>query len=82
MRTMGLTTIYPKRSTNKANHAHKIYAYLIKGLTIDRPNMVWSTDITYIPMARGFVYLVAVIDGYSRRMLSWCLSNTLDTLLC
>jgi putative transposase len=82
MRTMGLTAIYPKRNTSKANHAHKIYPYLLKGLTIDRPNRVWSTDITYIPMARGFVYLVAVIDWYSRRVLSWRLSNTLDTAFC
>ena len=82
MRTMGLTAIYPKRNTSKANHAHKIYPYLLKGLTIDRPNMVWSTDITYIPMARGFVYLVAVIDWYSRRVLSWRLSNTLNAAFC
>jgi len=79
MRTMGLTAIYPKRNTSKANHAHKVYPYRLKGLTIDQPNMVWSTYITYIPMARGFVYLVAVIDWYSRRVLSWRLSNTLDT---
>ena len=62
-----------------ANHKHKIYLYLLTGLTIDRPNQVWPTGITYIPMAKGFVYLVAVMDWYSRRVLSWKLSTTMDT---
>ena len=62
MRTMGITALYPKQNLSKANQAHKIYPYLLRNLVIDRPNQVWSTDITYIPMARGFVYLVAVMD--------------------
>ena len=61
---------------------HKIYPYLLRGLTIERPNQVWSTDITYIPMARGFVYLVAVVDWFSRRVLSWRLSITMDVDFC
>ena len=82
MRTMGLTALYPKRNLSLANQAHKVYPYLLRNLVINRPNQVWSTDITYIPMARGFVYLVAVMDWYSRRVLSWRLSNTLDTSFC
>ncbi len=82
MRTMGLAALYPKRNLSLANQAHKVYPYLLRGLVIDRPNQVWATDITYIPMARGFVYLVAVIDWYSRRVLSWRVSNTLDTSFC
>jgi putative transposase len=82
MRTMGLVAIYPKRNLSLANQAHKIYPYLLRGLTIDRPNQVWATDITFIPMARGFVYLVAIMDWYSRRVLSWRVSNTIDTSFC
>jgi putative transposase len=82
MRTMGLAALYPKRNLSLANQAHKVYPYLLRGLTIDRPNQVWATDVTYIPMARGFVYLVAIIDWYSRRVLSWQVSNTLDTSFC
>ena len=82
MRIMGLSTLYPKRNLSLANQAHKIYPYLLRGLVIDRPNQVWATDITYIPMSRGHVYLVAIIDWYSRRVLSWRLSNTLDTSFC
>ena len=82
MRTMGLVALYPKRNLSLANQAHKVYPYLLRGLTIDRPNQVWAADITYIPMARGFVYLVAIMDWYSRRVLSWRLSNTLDTSFC
>ncbi|MCW8828918.1 MAG: IS3 family transposase [Gammaproteobacteria bacterium] len=82
MRTMGLVALYPKRNLSLANQAHKVYPYLLRGLTIDRPNQVWATDITYIPMARGFIYLVAVMDWYSRRVLSWRVSNTLDTSFC
>ena len=59
-----------------------MYPYLLRGLVIDRPNQVWATDITYIPMARGFVYLVAIMDWYSRKVLSWRVSNTLDTSFC
>ena len=82
MRTMGLVALYPKRNLSLANQAHKVYPYLLRGLAIDRPNQVWATDITYIPMARGFVYLVAVMDWYSRRVLAWRVSNTLDTSFC
>lgn len=82
MRTMGLVALYPKRNLSLANQAHKVYPYLLRNLVIDRPNQVWATDITFIPMAHGFVYLVAVMDWYSRRVLSWRLSNTLDTSFC
>ena len=82
MRTMGLAALYPKRNLSLANQAHKVYPYLLKDLVIDRPNQVWATDITFIPMARGFVYLVAIMDWYSRRVLSWRVSNTLDTSFC
>jgi len=82
MRTMGIAALYPKRNLSLANQAHKVYPYLLRNLTIDRPNQVWATDITYIPMARGFVYLVAVMDWYSRKVLSWRVSNTLDTRFC
>ena len=82
MRTMGIAALYPKRNLSLANQAHKVYPYLLRNLTIDRPNQVWATDITYIPMARGFVYLVAAMDWYSRKVLSWRVSNTLDTRFC
>ena len=82
MRTMDLVARYPRRHLSKPDIAHKIYPYLLRDLVIDRPNQVWSTDITYIPMARGFVYLVAVMDWYSRKVLSWRLSNTLDASFC
>jgi len=82
MRTMGLVALYPKRNLSLANQAHKVYPYLLRNLTIDRPNQVWATDITYIPMARGFVYLVAVMDWYSRRVLSWRVSSTLEASFC
>ena len=83
MRTMDLAAQYPKRNLSLANQAHKVYPYLLRGLVIDRPNQVWATDITYIPMARGFVYLVAIMDWYSCKvLLSWRVSNTLDTSFC
>ena len=82
MRTMGLVASYPKRNLSLANHAHKVYPYLLKDLVIDRPNQAWATDITYIPMARGFVYLVAIMDWHSRRVLSWRVSNTLGASFC
>ena len=82
MRTMGLVACYPKRNLSRANQAHKVYPYLLKDQVIDRPNQAWATDITYIPMSRGFVYLVAIMDWYSRRVLSWRVSNTLDTSFC
>ncbi len=82
MRCMGMNTLYPKPNTSRANRAHKVYPYLLKDLKIDHANQVWCTDITYIPMKKGFVYLVAIMDWYSRRVLSWRLSNTMDTAFC
>jgi putative transposase len=82
MRTMGIVAVYPKKNLSQANQPHRVYPYLLRNPKVDRPNQVWVTDITYIPMARGFVYLVAVIDWYSRRVLSWRLSNTLDSQFC
>lgn len=82
MRKMGISSVYRKIKTSKPNPNHKVYPYLLKGLQIDRPNQVWVTDITYIPMKRGFVYLVAIMDLYSRHILSWKVSNTLDTSFC
>jgi putative transposase len=82
MRLMGLEAIYPKPKTSRPHPEHKIYPYLLRGLTIDHPNQVWSADITYIPMTRGFMYLVAVMDWYSRKVLAFKLSNTLDTDFC
>jgi putative transposase len=82
MRTLGLAALYPRRNLSLANQAHKVYPYLLRHLVVDRPNQVWATDVTYIPMARGFVYLVAILDWYSRRVLSWRVSNTMDTRFC
>src|SRR6516164_1093883 len=82
MRRMGIEAIYRRPNTSKPAPGHRIYPYLLRGLTIDRPNQVWATDITYIPMARGFLYLVAVMDWCSRYVLAWRLSNTMDTSLC
>ncbi len=82
MRTMGMVAVYPKRNLSLANPAHKVYPYLLRHLSIDQPNQVWAADITYIPMARGFVYLVAVMDWHSRKVLSWRLSNTMDSHFC
>ena len=82
MRTMDLMAIYPKPKTTLSNPEHRVYPYLLRGLPIVRPNQVWSADITYIPMVRGFMYLVAIIDWYSRYVLAWQLSNTLDGAFC
>jgi putative transposase len=82
MKKMGISAIYPKRSLSQRNKAHKIYPYLLKDVKIDTPNLVWSTDITYIQLREGFLYLVAIIDWYSRYVLSWRLSNTLDVSFC
>ena len=79
---MGIKAIYRRPRTSKPAPGHKIYPYLLGGLKITRPNQVWAADITYIPMARGFLYLVAIIDWYSRYVLSWRLSNTLDAGFC
>ena len=82
MRIMGLQAIYRRPRTSLRALGHKVYPYLLGGMEITRPNQVWATDITYIPMARGFLYLVAIIDWYSRYVLAWRLSNTLDADFC
>jgi putative transposase len=82
MRQMGIEALYRKPNTSRRHAAHPIYAYLLRHLSIERSNHVWATDITYIPMRRGFVYLVAIVDWYSRRVLAWRLSNTLTTDFC
>jgi putative transposase len=83
LRKMGLQAIYPKpKVKNQVRQEHKVYPYLLRNLEIVRPNQVWSADITYIPMLHGFMYLTAVIDWYSRYILSWQLSNTLDGHFC
>jgi putative transposase len=82
MQKMGIEAVYRRPNTTKPAPGHKIYPYLLRGLTIDRPNQVWATDITYVPMARGFVYLCAVMDWFSRRILSWRLSNTMEAEFC
>jgi putative transposase len=82
MRIMGLVAIYPKPNTSNPRQDHKIYPYLLTGLAINRPGMVWASDITYVKLRQGFAYLVAIIDWYSRKVLSWKLSNTMDTSFC
>ena len=82
MRTLGLAGMAPGSNTSKAHPKHKMYPYLLRGVAIERPNQVWSTDITYIRLARGFVYLVAIIDWYSRRVLSWRISNSMEAVFC
>ena len=82
MRQMGITALYPKANTSRPGKGHKIYPYLLKGLDIDRPNQVWAADICYVPMARGFVYVVAIMDWYSRKVLAWQVANTMDADFC
>lgn len=82
MRLMDLEALVPKPRTSEPHPEHVVYPYLLRGLKISRPNQVWATDITYIPMRAGFVYLVAIMDWYSRHVLSWRVSNTLDTRFC
>jgi putative transposase len=82
MRRMGIEAIYRRPNTSKPAPGHRIYPYLLRGLMIDYPNHVWATDITYIPMARGFVYLAAVMDWFARRILAWRLSNTIEASFC
>jgi putative transposase len=82
MRRMCIEALYCRPNTSKAAPGHKIYPYLLRGLTVDRPNQVWAMDITYIPMARGFVYLAAVVDWFSRRVLAWRLSITMEVDFC
>ena len=82
MKHMGIEALYRKPKTTKKHPQHRVYPYLLRGLTIDRPNQVYAIDITYIPMARGFVYLAAVLDWYSRKVLSWRISITMDVDFC
>lgn len=82
MHKMGIEAIYPKRNLSKSTPGHKIYPYLLRGIKIEKPNQVWSTDITYIRIRNGFFYLTAVIDWYSRYVLAWKLSNSLSGLFC
>ena len=82
MRRMGVEALYRRPRTTKPEPGHKIYPYLLRGLSITRPNQVWAMDITYIPMARGFVYLAVVLDWFSRRVLSWRLSITMEAAFC
>jgi putative transposase len=80
MRLMGIMSVAPKPNTSKKNKENKVYPYLLRALIIDKPNQVWCTDITYIPMQGGFVYLVAIMDWYSRKVLAWEVSNTMDSV--
>jgi putative transposase len=82
MRRMGIAALGPKPRTTKPAPGHKTFPYLLRGVRIDRPNQVWAADITYIPIGRGFLYLVAIIDWASRAVLAWRLSNTMDTSFC
>lgn len=81
-KVMGLQAVMPGRHTSRRHNAHKVYPYLLRGLTIDRPNQVWAIDITYLPMKKGFMYLVAIIDLYSRYVVNWSVSNTMDAEWC
>jgi len=81
-KVMGLQTIFPKKNLSKRNQKHKIYPYLLKNLPIVCPNQVWQTDITYIPLERGFMYMVAIIDVFSRKVLNWSISNTMNVEWC
>ena len=82
MRRMGIQALYRRLNTSKPADGHKIYPYLLRDLSVERPNQEWAMDITYIPMARGFVYLAAVVDWFSRRVLAWRLSITLGVEFC
>jgi putative transposase len=82
MRVMGLEAIYPKPRLSQGGKGHRIFPYLLRGVTVARPNQVWSADITYVPLTTGFMYLAAIIDWYSRYVLAWRLSNTLDGSFC
>ncbi len=82
MKRMGIAALYRKPNTSKPAAGHKIYPYLLRGVTVDRPNQAWAMDFTYVPMARGFVYLAAVVDWYSRRVLAWRLSITMEAAFC
>lgn len=82
IRKMGLRSIAPRPKTSQPHPAHKVYPYLLRDVTVTQPNQVWASDVTYVPMARGFMYLVAIMDWHSRKVLSWRLSNSLDAQFC
>jgi putative transposase len=82
LRLMGLEAIYPKPRLSEPGQGHRVYPYLLRGVEVTRPDQVWSTDITYLPMAKGFLYLAAIVDWYSRYVVAWRLSNTLDGSFC
>ena len=82
MRAMGLRSLAPRPNTSRRAPGHRVYPYLLRDLAVGRPNQVWCADLTYLPMARGFLYLVAIMDWYSRKVLSWGLSTTQDTVFC
>jgi putative transposase len=82
MRRMGIEAVYPKPHTSRPHPEHRIYPYLLRDLSVDHSNQVWAADITYVPMSRGFMYLLAVMDWHSRKILSWRVSNTLDSDFC
>ncbi len=82
MREMGIRALYPRPRTSIAQKGHKVYAYLLRDMTVDRANQVWASDICYIPMAKGFMYLVAIMDWQTRKVLSWRISNTMDSDFC
>jgi putative transposase len=82
MRLMGIEAIYQKENTSRPHPAHPVHPYLLRNMIIDRPNQVWTMDITYLPMPRGFLYLVAVMDWYSRKIHAWKLSNTMHAEFC
>lgn len=82
MRRMGMAALYPKPRTSRPAPGHRVFPYRLRDLEVVRPNQVWACDITYIPMAHGFMYLVAVLDWFSRKVLSWAISNTQDTVFC
>jgi len=82
MRLMGLSALYPRRRTSQPGKGHKIYPYLLRDLCVERANQVWASDICYLPMAKGLMYLVAIMDWHTRRVLSWRVSNTLDSEFC
>lgn len=82
MRRMSIEAIYRRPNTSKPTPGHRFYPYLLRGLAITRPNQVWAVDITYIPMASGFLYLAAVVDWFSRRVLAWKLSITMEVSFC
>ena len=81
-KVMGLRAVMPGRHTSRRNKAHKVYTYLLKNLSVESANQVWATNITYIPMRKGFMYLVAIIDLYSRYVLNWSVSNTMEASWC